>query len=110
MYLKVLSTLRTYFTSDFYVYQTKIVMRFFGNDSTLPRPKLVITAQDEQFDPVTLQNWRAEGFEVFYLPFVGSREAYVHYLQHLADPLELGQDFAIIGRLSLLRTKSSTSH
>lgn len=30
------------------------------------------------------------------MPFIGSREDYVHYLQHLADPLELGQNFAII--------------
>ena len=85
-------------------------MRFSWNDSTLPRPKLVITAQGDEFDQVTLQNWRAEGFEVSYLPFIGSREDYVHYLQHLTHPLELGQEFAIIGRLALVRTKSNTSH
>ena len=80
------------------------------NDSTLPRPKLVITAKGDEFDQVTIQNWRAEGFEVSYVPFIGPREDYVHYLQHLADLLELGQDFAIIGMLALVRTKSSTSH
>ena len=79
-------------------------MRFSWNDSTLPRPKLVITAQDDEFDQVTIQNWRAEGFEVSYLPFIGSREDYVHCLQHLADPLELGEDFAIIGMLALVPT------
>ena len=85
-------------------------MKFSWNDSTVPRPKLVITAQDDEFDQVTIQKWRAEGFEVSYLPFTGSREDYVHYLKHLADPLELGEEFAIIGTLALVRTKSNTSH
>ena len=85
-------------------------MKFSWNDSTLPRPKLVITAQGNDFDQVTIQNWRAEGFEVSYVPFIASREDHVHYLQHLTAPLELGQDFAIIGMLALVRTKNDTNH
>ena len=85
-------------------------MTFSWNDSTVPRPKLVITSQDDEFDQVTITNWRAEGFEVSYLPFIGLRQDYLHYLEHLADPLELGQDFAIIGMLALVRTKTNTTH
>ena len=82
-------------------------MSFSWNNSTVARPKVFITAEDNEFDQVTFQNWRAEGFEVSYLPFTGSREDYVHYLHHLA---ELGEDFAIIGMLALVRIKSNTSH
>ena len=76
-------------------------MRLSWNDSTVARPKVVITAEDDEFDQVTIQNWIAEGFEISYLPFTGSREDYIHHLQHLADPLELGETFAIIGMLAL---------
>lgn len=71
-------------------------MRFSWSDSSVAQPKVVITAEDDSFDEVTIQNWRAEGFEIAYLPFTGSRADYVHALQHLADPLELGEHFAIV--------------
>lgn len=64
---------------------------------------VVITAEGDDFDEVTIQNWRAEGFQVSYLPFTGSRKDYVHSIQHLADPLELGENFAIVGLLACMR-------
>ena len=84
-------------------------MNFSSNHSTVTRPKVIITAKDDEFDQVTIQNWRAEGFEVSYLPYTGSRGDYVRGLQHLADPLELGENFAIIGMLALVRIKSKMS-
>ena len=35
-----------------------------------------------------------------YLPFTSSRNAFVKTLQHLADPLELGEKYAIVGPAS----------
>lgn len=87
-------------------------MRFSWSDSSVARPKIVITAEDadDDFDEVTVQNWRAEGFEVSYLPFTSSRKEYVRFLQHLADPLELGENFAIVGLLALMGIKSNRSY
>ena len=77
-------------------------MKFSWSDDTTPAPlKLVITSQDNQFDPVTLHNWQAEGFSVTYLPFTGTRREYERQLHHLADPLELGENYAIIGRYDI---------
>ena len=84
-------------------------MSFSWNGTAVARPKVVITAQNNEFDQATIQNWRAEGFEVSYLPFTGSREDYIHCLQHLADPLEIGEDFAILGKRALVRSKSKMS-
>ena len=81
-------------------------MRFSWSDSSVAQPKVVITAEDDDFDLGTIQKWRAEGFEVSYLPFTGPRKDYVHCLQHLADPLELGENFAIVGLLTLIQIKS----
>lgn len=61
--------------------------------------RLVLTAESADFDSVTIQNWKDEGYSVSYLPFVDSRKEYIHKLQHLADPLELGQKYAIVGLL-----------
>ena len=85
-------------------------MNFSRNDSTIARPKVVITAKSDEFDQVTIQNWTAEGFEVSYLPYTGSREDYVGYLQRLADSLELGEGFAIIGMRDLVRIRRNSSH
>lgn len=61
-------------------------------------PRLVLTAEDSTFDPTTTQNWKDEGYQVSYLPFTSSRKEYVKALQHLADPLDLGEKYAIVGR------------
>lgn len=60
---------------------------------------LVLTAESPDFDSVTIQNWKDEGYSVSYLPFVGSKKEYMQKLHHLADPLELGQKYAIVGLL-----------
>jgi hypothetical protein len=40
---------------------------FLSSDFPHPPPKLYITAEDEDFDELTLQEWRDEGFNVTYL-------------------------------------------
>ena len=65
------------------------------------RPKLVVTAEDLTSVETTSQKWREEGFEVSYLPFDMSREKYAHAIEHLSDPLRLGENYAIVGPLAL---------
>lgn len=62
-------------------------------------PHLVLTAESTDFDSVTIQNWKDEDYSVSYLPFDGSKKEYINKLHHLADPLELGQKYAIVGLL-----------
>ena len=85
-------------------------MRFSRNDSTVAQPKIAIAAKGDEFDQATIQNWTAEGFEISYLPYTGSRQDYVHNLQRLADSLELDETFAIIGMRARVRIKSNSSH
>lgn len=63
------------------------------------QPRLVLTAEDPSFDSVTIQNWKDEGYDVTYLPFTGSRPDFERNLQHLTDPLETGEKYAIVGVL-----------
>ena len=65
------------------------------------RPKLVVTAGDLTSVEATSQKWREEGFEVSYLPFNRSRDQYADAIEHLSDPLALGENYAIVGPLAL---------
>lgn len=67
----------------------------FGWHNTLPR--LVVTSDTDNFDEEILEDWKEEGFQVAYLPYGGDKKAYHNKLQHLADPLDLGDKYAIVG-------------
>lgn len=67
----------------------------------MANPKLVVTAENPTFDKATLQKWREEGFNISYLPLDNSRERYAHTIEHLSDPLALGENYAIVGLLTL---------
>lgn len=62
------------------------------------RRKLVVTAEGQDFDTNTLQQWRDEGFDVSYLTFNGQVENNINALERLADPRELGQRYAVVGQ------------
>lgn len=49
------------------------------------------------FDPTIIDHFKEEGFDIAYLPFNGDTKYYGRQLQHLADPLELGDKYAIVG-------------
>ena len=76
-------------------------MKFSWTQSDMANLKLVVTAEDPTFDEATLQKWREEGFNVSYLTFDNSREQYAHTIEHLSDPLALGENYAIVGPLTL---------
>jgi len=60
-------------------------------------PRLVITSDTTDFDRTTLSHFQAEGFQLSYLPYDGDHKDYHNKLQHLQDPLELGDKYAIVG-------------
>ena len=61
---------------------------------------LIVTAEERDFDPITLQHFRDESFQVTYLPFDASAstaKGFEKTLQGLVDPLEEGGKYAIVG-------------
>ncbi|KAK4574138.1 hypothetical protein LTR86_001899 [Recurvomyces mirabilis] len=59
-------------------------------------PRLYVTADDDEFDSTLLQHLEEEGFHTTYLPLGKDGKAYRDSLRHLADDLELGENYAII--------------
>lgn len=63
-------------------------------------PRLYVTAESDDFDPVTLQDWRNEGFNVAYVPMGDGGKEYAQRLESLSRAgLGVGETFAIIGML-----------
>lgn len=60
-------------------------------------PRLHVTSDDPEFDPIILAHWKQEGFDTTYLPYTGDEKTYRQKLARLPDELELGESFAIIG-------------
>lgn len=73
--------------------------RGFLSDS-FPRnpPKLYITAETDDFDPQTLSDWAAEGFDVAYLALGNDNNDYIDFLRSLHRGKALGpcETFGII--------------
>lgn len=59
-------------------------------------PRLWITSDDEEFDPTIVEHFTEEGFNVSYLPYAPGK-TYVNDLKHLAEDLEMGEKYAIVG-------------
>lgn len=60
-------------------------------------PTLHVTGDDDEWDPVYIKHLQEEGFDVTYLPYGQGGKPYVTELKHLADDLELGESYGIIG-------------
>lgn len=58
---------------------------------------LVLTAEAPEIDQVTVRRFQEEGFSVSFLPYSGNPKEYDSQLQQLADPLEAGVKYAIVG-------------
>lgn len=61
-------------------------------------PRIVLTSDTEDFDPTIISHFLDEGFQLSYLEYDGNKADYLAKLQHLQDPLELGEKYAIVGK------------
>ncbi|KXH27277.1 dienelactone hydrolase [Colletotrichum simmondsii] len=57
---------------------------FLSKDFPRGRPKLYISAESEEFDQLTLDEWRDEDFDVEYLPMGGNAKEYRDKLRSLS--------------------------
>ena len=72
---------------------------FLSNNFPHNPPRLYITAESDDFDDVTLQEWQDEGFDVGYVPLKEGGREYGSTLDGLSRAgLGVGETFAIIGR------------
>ncbi|ETI28076.1 hypothetical protein G647_00525 [Cladophialophora carrionii CBS 160.54] len=59
-------------------------------------PRIVLTSDTDDFDPTIISHFQQEGFQLSYLEYDGNKQDYMAKLQHLQDPLELGEKYAIV--------------
>lgn len=69
-----------------------------SGEKTMKPPNLIVTAIVHDFDAETIEHFRDEGFHVTYVPFkYSSPHLYEKKLTSLADTLEEGERYAIVG-------------
>lgn len=70
------------------------------------RMRLCISAETPDFDTEILRNWRDEGFDVVYLPYNEGGNEYQKTLRSVKESLGVGENYAIIGKLTTYRFNS----
>lgn len=71
-------------------------------------PYVFLTAETDDFDEVTLQAWRDEGFVVNYVPLGNGGTEYIRRLHHFADTTcGVSEHYAIVGKDSTLHSHDS---
>ncbi len=71
---------------------------FLSNNFPHASPHLYFTAEDDDFDDLTLEEWRDEGFDVAYVPMGKGGKEYRERLNGLSTGLGIGETFGIIGK------------
>jgi hypothetical protein len=72
---------------------------FLSSDFPRKSPKLYLTAESDEFDAVTIAEWRAEGFDVEYLPMGNGGDEYLQKLRGLrGNQTSSFETFGIIGK------------
>ena len=61
------------------------------------QPRLFVMAKYSEPDPDLLSQWREEGFNVTYLPYLGNARQFERQVQKLGNPLALSEKFAVVG-------------
>ncbi len=72
---------------------------FLSKDFPRSAPKLYVTAESDDFDELTLAEWRDEGYDVEYIPMGSGGDSYVEKLRGLSRK-KMGpcEAFGIVGR------------
>lgn len=71
---------------------------FLSKDFPRSRPKLYVTGESDDFDQLTLAEWRDEGFDVEYISMESCGDGYLRKIRSLSrEDLGPCQKFGIIG-------------
>lgn len=65
---------------------------------TASQPRLYVMANYDEPDPQMISQWRQEGFDVTYLPYLGNVKQFQRQVHQLGDSLGLSEKFAIVGQ------------
>ncbi|TKX24520.1 hypothetical protein C1H76_3128 [Elsinoe australis] len=69
---------------------------FFSHLKYQKTSHVVLTGETDDFDEVTISEWRNEGFSVKYIGFGDGGAEFVKRVQKLADGISVGEQYAIV--------------
>lgn len=75
---------------------------FFNSLNKSKNYNIVLTAETEDFDEETTQQWVDEGFVVAYVPLLKGGNEYIKRIHATGDGFGTGEYYGIVGRASQL--------
>jgi hypothetical protein len=81
---------------------------FLSGDFPRNPPKLYITGENDDFDEITLREWRDEGFDVEYISMESCGDGYLKKIKSLSrENMGPCEKFGIVGESRLSRSFST---
>ncbi|KAI7158164.1 dienelactone hydrolase [Hortaea werneckii] len=69
---------------------------FFNSLNKTVVPHIVLTAETDDFDEETTQQWRDEGFDTAYVPLLGGGNDFINRLHRTGDAFGVSEYYAIV--------------
>lgn len=73
---------------------------FFNQLNKTKIAHVILTAETEDFDEETTQQWMDEGFDCKYVPFLNGGNEYISRLHAVGDSFGVSEYYAIVGNAS----------
>lgn len=70
---------------------------FFNSLNKSRNYNVLLTAETEDFDEETAQQWRDEGFRTAYVPLLGGGNAYIKRVHEAGDSFGVSEYYGIVG-------------
>ena len=70
---------------------------FFNSLNQTKTAHVLLTAETEDFDEETTQQWRDEGFNTAYVPLLNGGDEYINRVHNVGDAFGVSEYYAIVG-------------
>lgn len=74
---------------------------FFNSLNQTKTPHVILTAETEDFDEETTQQWRDEGFDTKYVALLGGGNDYIARVHAAGDAFGVSEYYAVVGNAML---------
>jgi len=82
---------------------------FFNSLNQTKTAHVLLTAETEDFDEETTQQWRDEGFNTAYVPLLNGGDEYINRVHATGDAFGTSEYYAIVGNRATHSTPTTSS-
>lgn len=83
---------------------------FFNSLNISKTHNIVLSGETEDFAEEVSQQWRAEGFNVVYVPMLNGGNDYINRIHNTGNGFGPSEQYAVVGNATSLLTPNQTRH